>query len=60
MNAVNTPVIATLGTAVAILAFLRTLHSDIADLRERVARMEGSFTVLTEILVDERCQTSTN
>ena len=54
MTTVNTSVVATLGTAVAILAFLWTLHSDIADLRERMARLEVSFAVLTEVLVDER------
>ena len=31
----------------AILAFLWTLHRDIADLRERMARLEGLFEGFT-------------
>ncbi len=32
---------------VAILAFLWTLHRDISDLRERMARLEGLFEGFT-------------
>ena len=53
MNAETTTRVTTIAAAVAILAFLWTLHSDISDLRERMARLEGSFGVLTELLVDE-------
>ena len=53
MNAETTTRVTTIAAAVAILAFLWTLHSDISDLRERMASLEGSFGVLTELLVDE-------
>ncbi len=39
--------IATLTVGVAILAFLWNLHRDIADLRERMARLEGLFEGFT-------------
>ena len=37
-----------LGVGVAILAFLWNLHRDIADLRERMARLEGLFEGFTK------------
>ena len=40
--------IATLTVAVAILGFLWTLHRDVADLRERMARLEGLFEGFTK------------
>ena len=39
--------IATLSVGVAILAFLWSLHRDIANLRERMARIEGLFEGFT-------------
>ena len=37
----------TIGVGVAILAFLWNLHRDVADLRERMARLEGLFEGFT-------------
>lgn len=37
----------TLGGIVAILVFLWNLHRDVADLRERMARLEGLFEGFT-------------
>ena len=37
----------TLAGIVAILAFLWNLHRDVADLRERMARLEGLFEGFT-------------
>ena len=39
--------VATLSVGVAILAFLWSLHWDIANLRERMARIEGLFEGFT-------------
>lgn len=39
--------IAILAVGVAILAFLWNLHRDVADLRERMARLEGLFEGFT-------------
>ncbi len=38
----------TVGGIVAILAFLWNLHRDVADLRERMARLEGLFQGFTK------------
>ena len=38
--------------ALVILPSLRSVRRDIADLRERMARMEGTFHLLTEVLID--------
>ena len=43
---------ATLGVALAILAFLWNLHWDLAGLRERIARLEGAVDLLTKFLID--------
>ena len=43
---------ATLGVALAILAFLWNLHWDLASLRERIARLEGAVDLLTKFLID--------
>lgn len=43
----DTSDIATLALGVAILGFLWTLHTDIASLRERMARLEGLFEGFT-------------
>ena len=50
---------ATLGVAIAILAFLWNLHRDFtalqrdfATLRERIAKLEGSVDLLTRFLID--------
>ena len=40
-------VIAIITAAVAIIGFLWTLHHDVADLRERMARLEGLFEGFT-------------
>ena len=53
MNTNNIPTIANLGGIVAILVFLWTLHSDVSDLRERMARLEGSFTILAGVLIEK-------
>ena len=52
MNAETITRANTVAAAVAILAFLWTLHTDLAGLGVRMARLEGSFGVLTEVLVD--------
>ena len=43
---------ATLGVGIAILAFLWNLHRDVANLRERMARLEGAVDLLTRVLID--------
>ncbi len=43
---------ATLGVGIAILAFLWNLHRDVANLRERMARLEGAVDLLTKFLID--------
>ena len=51
--------IATLAAAAVIVGFLWSLHRDIADLRERMARLEGAVDVLTKFLVErERARES--
>ena len=44
--------IATLSGMAIIVGFLWSLHRDVADLRERMARLEGRVDVLTQFLVD--------
>ena len=39
--------IAIITAAVAIMGFLWSLHRDVADLRERMARLEGLFEGFT-------------
>ncbi len=43
---------ATLGVGIASLAFLWNLHRDVANLRERMARLEGAVDLLTRVLID--------
>ena len=43
---------ATLGVGIAILAFLCNLHRDVANLRERMARLEGAADLLTKFPID--------
>ena len=43
---------ATLGVGIASLGFLRILHGDVANLRERMARLEGAVDLLTAVLSD--------
>ena len=40
----------TLGGFVAVLAFLWTLHRDMANLRERMARLEGRFDEMSRYI----------
>ena len=44
--------ITTAVAAVAIIAFLWNLHRDVADLRERMARLEGTVDLLARVLID--------
>ena len=44
--------IAIIAVGVAILGFLWNLHRDMSDLRERMARLEGSVDVLAKILTN--------
>ena len=44
----------TLGIGIAILGSLWNLHRDIADLRERMARLEGLFEGFTKREADGR------
>ena len=37
---------------VAVIAFLWGLHRDVANLRERMARLEGAVDVLTKFLIE--------
>ena len=50
--------IATITLGIAILAFLwnlhRDMHRDMAALRERMARLEGTVEVLAKVMVDQR------
>ena len=45
--------IATITVGIAILAFLWNLHRDMAALRERMARLEGTVDVLAKVMVDQ-------
>ena len=45
--------------ALVILPSLHSMRRDIADLRERMARMEGAVDLLTQFLIDrERSRTT--
>ena len=44
--------IATLAAAAVIVGFLWSLHRDVSDLRERMARLEGTVDVLAKFLID--------
>ena len=43
MAGISADTIAVITVGLAILAFLWSLHRDVADLRERLARLEGLF-----------------
>ncbi len=43
-----------IGMGIAILAFLWALHRDLRNLGERVARLEGSFESLRDVVVGRR------
>ena len=44
--------IATLAAAAVIVGVLWSLHRDVSDLRERMARLEGTVDVLAKFLID--------
>ena len=44
--------IATLAAAAVIVGFLCSLHRDVSDLREGMARLEGTVDVLARFLID--------
>ena len=46
-NPVSPELIAIITASVAIIGFLWNLHRDVADLRERMARLEGLFEGFT-------------
>ena len=54
----NTEIMTTIGTGIAILAiivpgqrsFQREMRRDIGDLRQRMARLEGQMSVITDFL----------
>ena len=48
--------ITTAVAAVAIIAFLWNLHRDVADLRERMSRLEGTVDLLAKFLIDREHQ----
>lgn len=56
MNAVSPELIAIIGAAIALAALIlpgqNAMRRDIADLRERMAKLEGSFEVLSKFLID--------
>lgn len=43
---------ATLAAAAIIVGFLWSLHRDVPDVRERMARLEGTVDVLAKFLID--------
>jgi len=49
---VSPEAITTAVAAVAIIAFLWNLHRDVADLRERMSRLEGTVDLLAKVLID--------
>ena len=60
MNAISPEFIAIIGAAItlaaAILPGQYAMRRDIADLRERMAKLEGTVEVLSKFLIDrERC-----
>ena len=48
--------ITTAVAAVAIIAFLWNLHRDVADLRERMSRLDGTVDLLAKFLIDREQQ----
>ena len=48
--------ITTAVAAVAIIAFLWNLHRDVAELRERMSRLEGTVDLLAKFLIDREQQ----
>ena len=48
--------ITTAVAAIAIIAFLWNLHRDVADLRERMSRLEGTVDLLAKFLIDREQQ----
>lgn len=48
--------ITTAVAAVAIIAFLWNLHRDVADLRERMSRLDGTVELLARFLIDRERQ----
>ena len=50
---------AAIALAAAILPGQHAMRRDIADLRERMARLEGTAQVLSQILVDRERPTAT-
>ena len=56
--------IAIVGAAIALAAVIlpgqHAMRRDIADLRERMARLEGTVQVLSQILVDRERPTATS
>ena len=44
--------IAILAVGASIFGFMWTLHRDVADVRERLARLEGTVDVLAKFLID--------
>ena len=48
--------ITTAVAAVAIIAFLWNLHRDVADLRGRMSRLEGTVDLLAKFLIDRERQ----
>ena len=55
--------IAIIGAAIALAAVIlpgqHAMRRDIADLRERMARLEGTVQVLSQVLVDRERPTAT-
>ena len=47
LHAMSAELIAIIAASVAIIGFLWTLHRDVSDLRERMARLEGLFEGFT-------------
>ena len=56
MNAISPELIAIIGASIALAALilpgLNAMRRDIADLRERMARLEGTVDVLSKFLID--------
>ena len=48
MDALSQETIAILGVGVVLAGFFWSLHRDVADLRERIARVEGMFEGLRD------------
>lgn len=43
---------------VIVVGFLWNLHRDMAELRERMARLEGTMDILTKLLIDRERERS--